>query len=121
MAAKAAYDKMLEEKTAMGAKLGECSDKNAALEREKLELIGSLSTVSKEWEVKVAKLAQVWGVRGVGVRVKVAKLAQVWGVRGVGVRVKVAKLAQMWGVWGVGVRVNGSGLRSPNSRRAILV
>ena len=57
MAAKAAYDKMLEEKTAMGAKLGESTDKMAALEREKLELIGSLSTVSKEWEVKVGKMA----------------------------------------------------------------
>ena len=58
MAAKASYDKMLEEKTSLAGKLSESADKVKALEREKLELIGSLSTVSKEWEVKNAKNMQ---------------------------------------------------------------
>ena len=57
MNAKAAHDKMAEEKAEVVRELETASDKNSVYEREKLELIGTLATVSKEWEVKNEKIA----------------------------------------------------------------
>ena len=57
MAAKAECDKLREEKVALEAAIAAANDKVTGLEREKLELIGSLTTVSKEWEIKNEKIA----------------------------------------------------------------
>ena len=59
MKCKAECDTLRQDMGAVGRELALANDKIAALEREKLELIGSLTTVSKEWETKNDKIALV--------------------------------------------------------------